>query len=90
MSPADDPARKIRRAHAQRALVVEQIIPPTGLLDPQITIHPLKTQIDETIELCRQRVEKNERVLITTLTKRTAEDLTDYLHDVGIESALPP
>ena len=66
-------------------LVVEQIIRPTGLLDPQITIRPLKGQIDETIELCRQRVELRERVLITTLTKRTAEDLSDYLKDVGLK-----
>src|SRR3954469_20153562 len=65
-------------------LVVEQIIRPTGLLDPQITIRPLKDQIDETLEDCRQRIEKNERILITTLTKRTAEDLSDYLRDVGL------
>jgi hypothetical protein len=66
-------------------LVVEQIIRPTGLLDPKITLKPLKNQIDETIELCRQRVEKGERVLVTTLTKRTAEDLADYLRDVGLK-----
>src|SRR5437588_1831327 len=66
-------------------LVVEQIIRPTGLLDPRTTIKPLKHQIDDTIELCRQRVEKGERVLITTLTKRTAEDLADYLRDVGLK-----
>jgi len=66
-------------------LVVEQIIRPTGLLDPRITIRPLKSQIDETLELCRQRIEKSERVLITTLTKRTAEDLSDYLRDVGLK-----
>lgn len=66
-------------------LIVEQIIRPTGLLDPKISIRPLKGQIDETIELCRQRVEKNERVLITTLTKRTAEDLSDYLKEVGLK-----
>jgi excinuclease ABC subunit B len=66
-------------------LVVEQIIRPTGLLDPRITLKPLKHQIDDTIELCRQRVEKNERVLVTTLTKRTAEDLADYLRDVGLK-----
>jgi excinuclease ABC subunit B len=66
-------------------LVVEQIIRPTGLLDPKITVKPLKNQIDDTIELCRQRVEKGERVLITTLTKRTAEDLSDYLRDVGLK-----
>ena len=66
-------------------LIVEQIIRPTGLLDPRIMIRPLKGQIDETIELCRTRVESGERVLITTLTKRTAEDLTDYLKDVGLK-----
>ena len=66
-------------------LVVEQIIRPTGLLDPKITLKPLKHQIDDTIELCRQRVEKAERVLVTTLTKRTAEDLADYLRDVGLK-----
>ncbi len=66
-------------------LVVEQIIRPTGLLDPKITLKPLKNQIDDTIELCRQRVEAQERVLVTTLTKRTAEDLADYLRDVGLK-----
>ncbi len=66
-------------------LIVEQIIRPTGLLDPVITLRPLKGQIDETIELCRQRIEKHERVLVTTLTKRTAEDLTDYLRNVGLK-----
>ncbi|MGA0899657.1 MAG: excinuclease ABC subunit UvrB [Luteolibacter sp.] len=66
-------------------LVVEQIIRPTGLLDPIITLRPLKGQIDETIELCRQRVEKQERVLVTTLTKRTAEDLSEYLKGVGLK-----
>ncbi len=66
-------------------LIVEQIIRPTGLLDPRITLKELKNQIDDTIELCRQRVEKQERVLVTTLTKRTAEDLSDYLRDVGLK-----
>lgn len=65
-------------------IVVEQIIRPTGLLDPVIEIRPLSGQVDATIELCRQRVESGERVLVTTLTKRTAEDLTDYLRDVGL------
>jgi len=65
-------------------LIAQQIIRPTGLLDPRITVRSLKHQIDETIEYCRQRVEKGERILITTLTKRTAEDLTDYLRDVGL------
>ncbi|MFZ9936452.1 MAG: excinuclease ABC subunit UvrB [Luteolibacter sp.] len=66
-------------------LVVEQIIRPTGLLDPIITIRTLKGQIDETIELCRQRVERHERVLVTTLTKKTAEDLSEYLKGVGLK-----
>ena len=66
-------------------LVIEQIIRPTGLLDPKITVRPLRNQIDETIELCRLRIEKGERVLVTTLTKRTAEDLADYLRDIGLK-----
>ncbi len=66
-------------------LIVEQIIRPTGLLDPVISVLPLKNQIDETIEACRQRIEAGERILVTTLTKRTAEDLTDYLRDVGMK-----
>jgi len=70
---------------AGRPLVVEQIIRPTGLLDPELVLRPLKGQIDETIELCRQRVERGERVLVTTLTKKTAEDLTEYLQGVGLK-----
>jgi excinuclease ABC subunit B len=66
-------------------LVVEQIIRPTGLLDPVITLRPLKGQIDETIELCRLRVERHERVLVTTLTKKTAEDLSEYLQGTGLK-----
>jgi excinuclease ABC subunit B len=84
-SRTDDPPEKFDVHTPGHPLVVEQIIRPTGLLDPKITIKPLKSQIDETIELCRQRVEKNERVLVTTLTKRTAEDLADYLRDVGLK-----
>src|SRR5207248_8682879 len=75
ISRTDDPAEKFEVEEPGAPLVVEQIIRPTGLLDPRITLKPLKNQIDDTIELCRQRVEKSERVLITTLTKRTAEDL---------------
>jgi len=67
-----------------KVLIAEQIIRPTGLLDPVITMKPLKGQIDETIEQCRLRVERGERVLVTTLTKRTAEDLTDYLRGVNL------
>ncbi|MEI6715803.1 MAG: excinuclease ABC subunit UvrB [Verrucomicrobiota bacterium] len=66
-------------------LIVEQIIRPTGLIDPKITIRPLKDQIDACMELCRDRVDKNERILITTLTKRTAEDLSEYLKDLGLK-----
>ena len=85
ISPTDEPPEKFDVHTPGAALVVEQIIRPTGLLDPRITVRPLKNQIDETIELCRQRVEKGERVLVTTLTKRTAEDLADYLRDVGLK-----
>src|SRR5213595_894387 len=85
ISRTDEPADKFEVREPGAPLVVEQIIRPTGLLDPKITIKPLKNQIDDTIELCRQRVEKEERVLITTLTKRTAEDLADYLRDVGLK-----
>ncbi|MGB8355821.1 MAG: excinuclease ABC subunit UvrB [Chthoniobacteraceae bacterium] len=85
ISRTNDPVEKFDVHTPKSRLIVEQIIRPTGLLDPQITIRPLKAQIDETIELCRQRTEINERVLITTLTKRTAEDLTDYLKDVGLK-----
>lgn len=70
---------------AGQQLMVEQIIRPTGLLDPILTMRPLKAQIDETIELCRQRVEKEERVLVTTLTKKTAEDLAEYLQGVDLK-----
>jgi excinuclease ABC subunit B len=85
ISPTDQAPEKFDVHTPGAPLVVEQIIRPTGLLDPKITLKPLKNQIDETIELCRQRVEKSERVLVTTLTKRTAEDLADYLHDVGLK-----
>jgi len=85
VSRTDEPPEKFDVGGPGAPLVVEQIIRPTGLLDPRITLKPLRNQIDETIELCRQRVEKNERVLVTTLTKRTAEDLADYLRDVGLK-----
>ena len=85
VSRTDEPPGKFDVHTPGMPLVVEQIIRPTGLLDPKITLKPLKNQIDDTIELCRQRVEKNERVLVTTLTKRTAEDLADYLRDVGLK-----
>ena len=65
---------------------VEQIIRPTGLLDPEVIVRPTKSQIDDIIEESRARAEKNERVLITTLTKKMAEDLTDHLLDQGIRA----
>jgi len=64
--------------------VVELVVRPTGLVDPKVTVKPLKGQIDDLIEECRQRADKKERVLVTTLTKRTAEELTDYLRGIGI------
>ncbi|STC70349.1 excinuclease ABC subunit UvrB [Corynebacterium pilosum] len=63
---------------------VEQVIRPTGLVDPHVEVRPTKGQIDDLIEEIRQRTEKDERVLVTTLTKRMAEDLTDYLMENGI------
>ena len=85
LSRTDESPEKFDVHTPGKPLVVEQIIRPTGLLDPKITIRGLKNQIDDTIELCRQRVEQQERVLVTTLTKRTAEDLADYLRDVGLK-----
>ncbi len=65
--------------------VVEQIIRPTGLIDPQVIVKPTKGQVDDVLESIRQRVAKDERVLITTLTKKMAEDLTDYLRGMGVK-----
>lgn len=69
--------------HQQR--MVEQIIRPTGLLDPTITVRPIKGQIDDLVGEIRARIQHHERVLVTTLTKKMAEDLTDYLKEVGIK-----
>ncbi|MDT9592472.1 excinuclease ABC subunit UvrB [Nocardioides zeae] len=66
--------------------VVEQIIRPTGLIDPEVVVKPTKGQIDDLIGEIRARVEKQERVLVTTLTKKMSEDLTDYLLDAGIRT----
>jgi excinuclease ABC subunit B len=81
----DEPVEAFDPTRRGTPLVVEQIIRPTGLPDPVITLRPLQGQIDETIELCRQRVERQERVLVTTLTKKTAEDLSEYLAGVGLK-----
>src|ERR1039458_714084 len=64
--------------------VIEQIVRPTGLIDPKVTVNPLKGQIDDLMEEVRARAEKKERTLVTTLTKRSAEELTDYLRDLGV------
>jgi len=64
--------------------VVEQIIRPTGLMDPEVEVQPVKGQIDHLLEECRQRAERHERVLVTTLTKRMAEDLTEYFTEVAV------
>jgi len=64
--------------------IVEQIIRPTGLSDPAVSVKPAKNQVDDLLEEIRNRVKKKERVLVTTLTKRMAEDLTEYYADLGI------
>ena len=65
--------------------VVQQLIRPTGVVDPHITVKPTEGQIDDLLELIRGRVERNERSIVTTLTKKMAEDLTDYLHELGVK-----
>jgi excinuclease ABC subunit B len=77
-TPADYELRK------SGGVIVEQVIRPTGLLDPEVEVRPVKNQIDDLIAEIRTRAERKERVLVTTLTKRMAEDLTDYLEDIGV------
>jgi excinuclease ABC subunit B len=72
---------ELRRSNG---VVVEQLIRPTGLLDPEIDVRPVKGQVDDLIAEVREREKRGERVLVTTLTKRMAEDLTDYMQQVGI------
>lgn len=67
------------------SLTAEQIIRPTGLIDPEVIVKPTDGQIDDLVSEINQRTEKNERVLVTTLTKKMAEDLTDYLYNLGIK-----
>src|SRR5579883_3184190 len=69
--------------HSQQ--VVEQVIRPTGLVDPEISVRPTRGQIDDLLAEIRQRVEKGQRVLVTTLTKKMAEDLADYMQELGIK-----
>jgi excinuclease ABC subunit B len=71
-------------AYATAPGVVELVVRPTGLVDPKVTVKPLKGQIDDLIEEVRKRADTKERTLVTTLTKRTAEELTDYLRDIGV------
>jgi excinuclease ABC subunit B len=78
-TPADYELQK------SKGVIVEQVIRPTGLVDPVVEIRPVKNQIDDLIAEIRGRVAKKERVLVTTLTKRMAEDLTEYLTDIGVK-----
>ena len=73
--------RELQWAQGQ---VAELVVRPTGLVDPKVTLKPLTGQIDDLINECRKRADAKERVLVTTLTKRTAEELTDYLREIGI------
>jgi excinuclease ABC subunit B len=66
-------------------ITVEQLIRPTGLIDPEVTVRPARSQVDDLLEEIRKRVERKERVLVTTLTKRMAEDLTDYYQDLNVK-----
>ena len=68
-----------------RGAIVEQVIRPTGLMDPQVIVRPARTQVDDLLEEIRKRVERKERVLVTTLTKRMAEDLTEYYQDLNVK-----
>ena len=72
---------ELERTHG---VIVEQVIRPTGLLDPEIEVRPVKDQVDDLLGEVRDRAKKNERVLVTTLTKRMAEDLTEYYADLGV------
>jgi len=78
-TPADYEIQKSEGA------VVEQVIRPTGLMDPEILVRPARTQVDDLLEEIRKRVERKERVLVTTLTKRMAEDLTEYYQDLNVK-----
>jgi excinuclease ABC subunit B len=80
-TPAD---YELRRSEG---IVIDQLIRPTGLLDPEIEVRPLDHQVDDLMEEIRQRVEREERVLVTTLTKRMAEEMDEYLRRYGVRSA---
>ncbi len=72
-----------------RGRVVEQIARPTGLMDPEIIVRPVTYQVDDLLGEIRKRVEKSERVLVTTLTKRMAENLTEYYESLGCAGEIP-
>ncbi len=80
----DEKGRRDARATLDHPGVIELVVRPTGLVDPKVTLKPLQGQIDDLIEECRKRADAKERVLVTTLTKRTAEELTDYLREIGV------
>ena len=65
--------------------VVEQVVRPTGLVDPVLDVRPAATQVDDLLSEINLRIARNERVLVTTLTKRMAEDLTEYYHELGVK-----
>ena len=73
------------RARRRAAQVVEQVVRPTGLVDPQVIVRPASTQVDDLLSEINLRVKKQERVLVTTLTKRMAEELTEYLAEHGVK-----
>jgi excinuclease ABC subunit B len=83
-SPKSEADPGVVLSAASQPGIVELVVRPTGLIDPRITLKPLKGQIDDLIEEARKRADAKERVLVTTLTKRTAEELTDYLREIGI------
>ena len=68
-------------------VIAEQVIRPTGLVDPEIEVRPIKGQVDDLLNEIRKRAEQNERVLVTTLTKRMSEDLAEYYSEVGVKCA---
>src|SRR4029078_6580898 len=69
----------------QSGQIVEQVVRPTGLVDPDVILRPASSQVDDLLSEVNKRVQVNERVLVTTLTKRMAEDLTDYLAEHGVK-----
>ena len=79
------PRRPPTTSATHQAQVVEQVVRPTGLVDPRVEVRPASTQVDDLLSEINERVQANERVLVTTLTKRMAEDLTDYLAEHGVK-----